>query len=68
LADITRWGLAAAPALAALRVRGHMIAVFGVGPRAWLEDLAGSYRELVETSAPPRTPACASLIPAAAGT
>lgn len=36
------------PALAALRERGHTIVVFSVGPRAWLEELAGSYRELVD--------------------
>jgi 2-haloacid dehalogenase len=36
------------PALAALRGRGHRIAVFSVGPRAWLEELARSYRELVD--------------------
>jgi 2-haloacid dehalogenase len=38
----------ARPALAALRARGHVIVVFSVGPRTWLEDLADSYRELVD--------------------
>jgi len=32
----------ARPALAALRERGHVLVVFSVGPRAWLEELAGS--------------------------
>src|SRR5260370_10233748 len=36
------------PALAALRKRGHVIVVFSVGPRAWLEGLASSYRELAD--------------------
>ncbi len=38
----------ARPALTALRGRGHRIVVFSVGPRAWLEELAGSYREFVD--------------------
>jgi len=38
----------ARPALAALRERGHLIVVFSVGPVAWLEELAGSYREFVD--------------------
>jgi 2-haloacid dehalogenase len=38
----------ARPALAALRGRGHSIVVFSVGPRAWLEELAASYRDLVD--------------------
>jgi 2-haloacid dehalogenase len=38
----------ARPALAALRDGGHLIVVFSVGPRAWLEELAGSYREFVD--------------------
>ena len=38
----------ARPALAALRERGHLIVVFSVGPREWLEELAGSYREFVD--------------------
>jgi len=38
----------ARPALAALRERGHSIVVFSVGPRAWLEELAASYRDLVD--------------------
>lgn len=38
----------ARPALAALRGRGHSIVVFSVGPRAWLEDLAASYRDFVD--------------------
>ena len=37
----------ARPALAALRGQGHSIVVFSVGPRAWLEELATSYREFV---------------------
>jgi 2-haloacid dehalogenase len=36
------------PALAALREHGHAIVVFSVGPLAWLEELASSYRELVD--------------------
>ena len=36
------------PALAGLRERDHLIVVFSVGPRAWLEELAGSYREVVD--------------------
>jgi beta-phosphoglucomutase-like phosphatase (HAD superfamily) len=36
------------PALAALQQRGHVIVVFSVGPRAWLEELAGSHREFVD--------------------
>ena len=35
-------------ALADLRGRGHSIVVFSVGPRAWLEELAASYRESVD--------------------
>jgi 2-haloacid dehalogenase len=38
----------ARPALAALREQGHAIVVFSVGPLAWLEELTGSYRELVD--------------------
>jgi 2-haloacid dehalogenase len=38
----------ARPALAALRERGHSIVVFSVGPRAWLEELSASYRDLVD--------------------
>jgi 2-haloacid dehalogenase len=38
----------ARPALAALRERGHVLVVFSVGPLAWLEELASSYRELVD--------------------
>jgi 2-haloacid dehalogenase len=38
----------ARPALAALRERGHTIAIFSVGPREWLEELSGSYREFVD--------------------
>ena len=38
----------ARPALADLRERGHSIVVFSVGPRAWLEELAVSYRESVD--------------------
>jgi 2-haloacid dehalogenase len=38
----------ARPALCALRERGHLIVVLSVGPRAWLEELAGSYRELLD--------------------
>jgi 2-haloacid dehalogenase len=38
----------ARPALAALRQRGHLIVVFSVGPREWLEELAGSYRDFVD--------------------
>jgi 2-haloacid dehalogenase len=36
------------PALGALRARRHVIVVFSVGPRTWLEDLVESYRELVD--------------------
>ncbi len=36
------------PALTALREHGHTIVVFSVGPLAWLEELARSYRELVD--------------------
>jgi 2-haloacid dehalogenase len=36
------------PALAAVRERGHAITVLSVGPRRWLEELAASYRELVD--------------------
>jgi 2-haloacid dehalogenase len=36
------------PALTALREGGHVIAVFSVGPLAWLEELASSYRDLVD--------------------
>jgi FMN phosphatase YigB (HAD superfamily) len=35
-------------ALTALRQRGHSIVVFSVGPRAWLEELAAGYRDLVD--------------------
>ncbi len=35
------------PALAALAAAGHTSVIFSVGPRAWLEDLARPYRELV---------------------
>ena len=38
----------ARPALAALREQGHSIVVFSVGPRAWLEELAASYREFAD--------------------
>lgn len=38
----------ARPALTALRERGHAIVVLSVGPLAWLEELAGSYRDLVD--------------------
>ena len=38
----------ARPALAALRGRGHSVVVFSVGPRAWLEELAASYRDFVD--------------------
>src|SRR5258708_22352970 len=38
----------ARPALTALREHGHAIVVFSVGPLAWLEELASSYRELVD--------------------
>lgn len=38
----------ARPALTALREHGHAIVVFSVGPVAWLEELASSYRELVD--------------------
>jgi 2-haloacid dehalogenase len=38
----------ARPALTALREHGHTIVVFSVGPLAWLEELASSYRELVD--------------------
>jgi 2-haloacid dehalogenase len=36
------------PALAAVREQGHRAVVFSVGPRAWLEDLAASYRDLLD--------------------
>ena len=39
----------ARPAVAALHQRGHSIVVFSVGPRAWLEELASSYREYVDS-------------------
>jgi 2-haloacid dehalogenase len=35
-------------ALAALQECGHLIVVFSVGPREWLEELANSYREFVD--------------------
>lgn len=38
----------ARPALAALREKGHTVVVLSVGPRAWLEELASGYRELVD--------------------
>jgi 2-haloacid dehalogenase len=38
----------ARPALTALREHGHAIVVFSVGPLAWLEELASSYRELAD--------------------
>jgi 2-haloacid dehalogenase len=38
----------ARPALTALREHGHAIVVFSVGPLAWLEELASSYRDLVD--------------------
>ena len=38
----------ARPALVALREHKHAIVVFSVGPLAWLEELASSYRELVD--------------------
>jgi 2-haloacid dehalogenase len=38
----------ARPALAALREQGHAIVVLSVGPLTWLEELTGSYRELVD--------------------
>ena len=38
----------ARPALAALREAGHRAVVFSVGPRAWLEELAASYRDFVD--------------------
>lgn len=38
----------ARPALAALHQSGHTIVVFSVGPRAWIEELTGSYREFVD--------------------
>jgi 2-haloacid dehalogenase len=38
----------ARPALTALREHGHAVVVFSVGPVAWLEELAASYRDLVD--------------------
>jgi 2-haloacid dehalogenase len=37
-----------AEGLAGLRRAGHRLVVFSVGPRAWLEALTASYRELIE--------------------
>lgn len=36
------------PSLETLRQRGHVIVVFSVGPRDWLEDLTRTYREFVD--------------------
>jgi 2-haloacid dehalogenase len=36
------------PALAAVRELGHEIVVFSVGPKAWLAELAASYREYID--------------------
>ncbi|MCL2420118.1 MAG: haloacid dehalogenase type II [Conexibacteraceae bacterium] len=36
------------PAVQALHERGDSIVVFSVGPRAWLEELTGSYRQFVD--------------------
>jgi 2-haloacid dehalogenase len=38
----------ARPALADLKDHDHRNVVFSVGPRSWLEQLAGSYREFVD--------------------
>ena len=38
----------ARPALTALRELGHQVVVLSVGPKAWLEELASSYRDLVD--------------------
>ncbi len=38
----------ARPTVAALHERGDSIVVFSVGPRAWLEELAGTYRQFVD--------------------
>jgi hypothetical protein len=58
----------ARPAVATLRERGHSIVVFSVGSRAWLEELAASYRDFVDVSSAPRTQACTSLTPVSTGT
>jgi 2-haloacid dehalogenase len=38
----------ARPTVAALHERGDSIVVFSVGPRAWLEELTGAYRQFVD--------------------
>src|SRR5258708_33187281 len=38
----------ARPALTALRELAHQVVVLSVGPKAWLEELASSYRDLVD--------------------